>query len=146
MSKTCIAGKNRRFTDYIYFLKIFQISNIRTKFKYVFFWGGGVTLLLSVKLLLSVAYYPKVTSLFLFISFPTCSIQMRARPLSSIAISVSRQIGFDSMYVYIKIQKLLWPLQNKGKDILSPEGRFYYCFLRQLTHKSRFFFFIIQSR
>lgn len=105
-----------------------------------FFGGGGVTLLLSVKLLLSVAYYPKVTSLFLFISFPTCSIQMRARPLSSIAISVSRQIGFDSMYVYIKIQKLLWPLQNKGKDILSPEGRFYYCFLRQLTNKSRFFF------
>lgn len=71
---------------------------------------------------------------------------MRARPLSSIAISVSRQIGFDSMYEYIKIQKLLWPLQNKGKDILSPEGRFYYCFLRQLTHKSRFFFLIIQSR
>lgn len=132
--------KKPTFYGLYLFFKIFQISNIRTKFKYVFFWGGGVTLLLSVKLLLSVAYYPKVTSLFLFISFPTCSIQMRARPLSSIAISVSRQIGFDSMYVYIKIQKLLWPLQNKGKDILSPEGRFYYCFLRQLTHKSRFFF------
>lgn len=99
-----------------------------------------VTLLLFVKLFPSVAYYPSVTSLFLFNSFPTCSIQMRARPLSSIAISVTRQIGFDSMYVYIKIQKLLWPLQNKGKDILSPEGRFYYCFLRQLTNKSRFFF------
>lgn len=39
--KHVLQEKNRRFTDYIYFLKIFQISNIRTKFKYVFFWGGG---------------------------------------------------------------------------------------------------------
>lgn len=50
---------------------------------------------------------------------------MRARPLSFNTVSVSRQIGFVSIYIY-NAKAFFLPLENKGKDILSPEGRFYF--------------------
>lgn len=86
--------------------------------------GFYFSITLSVKLLLSVAYSPSVTWLFLFNSFVGQAYKWERVPCPLILFLWADKLV---LLVYIYNAKAFFlPLENKGKDILSPEGRFYF--------------------